>query len=189
MILSFLLTCDIWFPGWPSLRWSDWGAPPSRPASLTSATGPSASLVSSKHSVSSILRWRSRPSKCSPQSSSTVVWKSQVSQCWSFSGTSELVCISLRIFYHNFSFCGCQKYIISVPLVYTLMYIFEWFFENSFFTFTFHFKGMVSLWLFPILSLIFLIIQGICIFIYQCIAAKPFHIGSIFDSGNQKLPW
>lgn len=151
MILSFLLTCDIWFPDWPSLRWSDWGAPPLRPASLTSATGPSASLVSSKHSVSSILRWRSRPSKCSPQSSSTVVWKSQVSQCWSFSGTSENVCISLRVFYHNFSFCGCQKCIISIPLLFTLIYIFECFFENSFFPFTFHFKGMVSLWLYPIL--------------------------------------
>lgn len=99
------------------------------------------------------------------------------------------VCISLRVFYYNFSFCGCQKCIISVPLVFTLIYIFECFFENSFFPFTFHFKGMVSLWLYPILSLIFLIIQGIFIFIYQCIAAKPFHIGSIFDSGNQKLPW
>lgn len=72
-LISLLCLTD-----WQNQRWSGWGALLWLWVSLTSVIGPSASLLLSKPSVSSMLLWRSRPLRCSPPSSSTQDSRSQV---------------------------------------------------------------------------------------------------------------
>ena len=78
LFFSLIHTLLLCLTDWQNQRWSGWGALQWPWVSLTSVIGPSASLLLSKPSVSSMLLWRSRPLRCSPPSSSTQDSRSQV---------------------------------------------------------------------------------------------------------------